>query len=47
MGGFPDDLVIKGPPANAGDLGWIPDVGESHIPEEQLSPCTTAMQPVL
>ena len=47
MEGIPGDLVVKDPPANAGDLGWILDVGGSHIPKEQLSPCTTAIQPVL
>ena len=27
--GFPDGAVLKNPPANAGDLGWIPGLGRS------------------
>ena len=30
--GFPDGLVVKNPPANAGDTGSIPDPGRSHMP---------------
>ena len=26
--GFPDDSVIKNPPANAGDVGLIPGLGD-------------------
>ena len=26
---YPGDLVIKNPPANAGDTGWIPGSGRS------------------
>ena len=25
--------VIGNPPANAGDTGWIPALGESHVPQ--------------
>ena len=28
--GFPGGSVVKNPPANAGDLGSIPDQGKSH-----------------
>ena len=28
--GFPGDLVVKNPPANAGDSGSIPGLGRSH-----------------
>ena len=34
--GFPDGSVVKNLPANAGDMGSIPDTGRSHT--EQLSP---------
>ena len=30
--GFPGDSVVKNPPANAGDIGAIPDLGRSHKP---------------
>ena len=45
--GFPGGSVVKNPPANAGDMGWIP--GSREIPQatEQLSPCTTTTEPVL
>ena len=39
--------MVKNLPANAGDAGSIPALGKSHLPEEQLSPCTTATEPVL
>ena len=28
--GFSDGSVVKNLPANAGDMGWIPDSGRSH-----------------
>ena len=28
-GGFPDDSVVKNPPAHAGDLGLTPELGRS------------------
>ena len=31
--GFPDDSVVENPPANAGDMSSIPDVGTSHMPQ--------------
>ena len=31
--GFPDDLVLKNPPANVGDSGLILDLGRSHMPQ--------------
>ena len=30
--GFPGDLVVKNPPANAGDTGSNPDLGRPHVP---------------
>lgn len=29
--GFPGASVVENPPANAGDTGSIPDLGESHM----------------
>ena len=29
---FPDDLLVRDLPANAGDMGLIPDLGGSHLP---------------
>ena len=45
--GFPGGSVIKSLPANAADMGSIPDPGRSHIAMEQLSLCTTATELVL
>ena len=28
---FPGSPVVKNPPANAGDMGLIPDLGRSHM----------------
>lgn len=30
--GFPDGSVVKNPPASAGQMGWIPDLGSSRFP---------------
>ena len=30
--GFPGGAVVKNPPANAGDTGWSPGAGRSHMP---------------
>ena len=30
-GDFPGGSVDKNPPAHAGETGWIPDLGRSHI----------------
>ena len=32
IGGFPGGPVVKNPPANAGDMSWIPGLGRSHMP---------------
>ena len=32
-GEFPGGSVVKNPPANAGDRGWIHDPGKSHMPQ--------------
>ena len=31
FGDFPGGTMVKNPPANAGDMGSIPDPGRSHI----------------
>ena len=31
--GFPGGPVVKNPPANAGDMDWIPGPGRSHMPQ--------------
>ena len=31
--GFPGGLVVKNLPANAGDMGSIPGLGKSHMPQ--------------
>ena len=31
-GGFPGGVVVKNPPANAGDMGSSPSPGRSHMP---------------
>ena len=28
---FPHDPAVKNPPANAGDMGWTPGPGRSHM----------------
>ena len=33
FGDFPRGTVFKNPPANAGDMGSNPDLGKSHIPQ--------------
>ena len=30
---FPGGTVVKNPPANAGDMGLIPGLGRSHMPQ--------------
>ena len=43
---FPGDPVFKNLPADAGDEGWIPGLGKSHMPRtRQLSPFTTTTEP--
>ena len=31
--GFPGGAVVKNPPANAGDMGSVPGLGRSHMPQ--------------
>ena len=31
IGGFPGGPVVKNPPANAGDMSWIPGLGRSYM----------------
>ena len=44
FGDFFGGVVDDNPPANAGNIGSIPGLED---PAEQLSPCTTATEPVL
>ena len=32
MEDLPGGSLVKDPPANAGDTGFIPDMGRSHVP---------------
>ena len=41
--GFPDDLVVNNPPANAGDTDSTPGSGIPYA-SEQLSPCITTIE---
>ena len=50
--GYPGGSVVKNPPANAGDTGWIPRPGRSHMPwsSQACAPqlpslCSRACQP--
>ena len=45
--GSPGGSVVKNPPANAGGMGSIPDRRKISRAVKQLSPCTTATEPVL
>jgi len=40
---FPGSSVVKNPPANAGAMGSIPDLGRSHVPQ-LLSLCSTTRE---
>ena len=43
---FPGGPVFKNLPANAGDVGWIPGLGRSHMRRtRQLSPFTKLLSP--
>ena len=33
LSGFPGGSVVKNSPANAGDMGLIPGLGGSHMPQ--------------
>ena len=51
MQGFPGGLVVKNPPANAGDMDSSPGPGRSHMPRSNqahapqlLSPCATTTE---
>ena len=45
--GFPDGSVKKNSPVNAGDMGSIPHPNKIPHAEKQLSPWSTATEPVL
>ena len=49
MQGFPGGIMVKNLPANAEDMGFIPGLGISHMPQSNkarvpqlLGPCATA-----
>ena len=42
--GFPGGSVVKNPPANAGDIGSIPDLEGSHMPWSSATREVTAMR---
>ena len=51
---FPGGPAVKNLPANAGDMGLIPDPGRFHMPSwneacgpKLLSPCSRAHEPCL
>ena len=36
----------RNPPANAGDVGSIPALGKSHMPQSMHNYCSCALEPV-
>ena len=44
---FPGGAVVKIHPASAGDTGSSPSPGRSHMPQSNLSLCTTTTEPAL
>ena len=51
MEGFPGGPVVKNPPANARDMGSVPDLGRFHMPQgnqahelQLLNPCAAATE---
>ena len=38
--------MVRNPPANAGDMGFFPDLGRTPHAVEQLSSCATSTEPV-
>ena len=54
VGGSPGGVMVKNPPANAGDTGSSPGLGRSHMPQSNearasqlLSLCSRAREPQL
>ena len=52
--GFPGGAVVENPPSNAGDTGWSPGPGRSHMPRinkarmpQLLSLCSRVREPQL
>ena len=45
--GFPGGLVVKNPPANAGNKSLVLDLGRSHVPWKKVSPRATSIESVL
>ena len=43
--GFSGGSVVKNPPADAGDVGSFLGLGRIPHVSEQLSPCTTTVEP--
>ena len=46
MEGFPGGSVVKPLPANAGDMGSIPELGRAPHEVEPLSPWPSPVKPV-
>ena len=46
MQGFPGGPAVKNPPCNARDTSSIPDLGRSHIPQENLHNSAQLLKPV-
>ena len=44
-GDFPGGAVVKNPPANAGDMGSIPDLERSHMPQGNYARAPQLLKP--
>ena len=44
---YPVGSIVKNLLVKVGDMDLIPHLGRFHVATEQLSPCTTAVEPVL
>ena len=42
---FPGSSVARNPCANAGDTGWIPDLGRSHMTQSNQGPVPQLRKP--
>ena len=45
MSDLPGGAVVKNPPANAGDMGLIPDLGRSHMPQSNQARAPQLLKP--
>ena len=44
--GFPGDLVVRNPPANAGDMGSLPDLGRPAMLQTNSAPAPQRLNPL-